>query len=59
MNLKNRLDRLSRYQQKPPVILLHDDEEPTPAQLLDMARAEVAGVEPFIIRFNGPGNRRS
>ena len=48
--LKTRVKKLYEKQEpQQPIIVLIEDEEPTEAQRLTMARAKDAGIEPLII----------
>ncbi len=51
LNLKNRVDKLSKANLQPLIIVLMPGEELTEAQLLDIAKAEAAGIKPYIIKI--------
>ncbi len=49
--LKNRIDKLSRRDNSPVIIVLMEGQEPDQQQRLRMARAENAGIRPHIIQI--------
>ena len=52
MRTRAKLEKLERrYKPEPPIIILMEDQELTEEQQLDIARAEAAGIEPYIIRI--------
>ncbi len=51
MNQKKRIDKLSQANLQPPIFVLMPGEELTEPQLLEIAKAEAAGIKPIIVRF--------
>jgi len=41
----------NKVKPSPPIIILFDDQEPTEKQLLEMAEAEAAGLQPLIVNL--------